>query len=215
MTDFQWEPTRLPPEQTLLLLQAISHPIRSKILRTLVLGEPMRVSDVAAAVGEAPNSVSYHLRQLEKAGITTRVDPVAGHDGRETWWAVPDWHGIRLDIEALHDMPGGPAVLADWDRSNAEETLRLFSMDYALASERTGWDGLSGDGPLRLDREEANALVDGIGALIDRAITQSHAHAEAGDADVHDYDYRIAILPRPDAASDSDSPPADEPAPDR
>ncbi len=214
MTDFQWEPDHPAPERALELLRVLSQPVRAKILRTMVFREPMRVSDIAESVDEAPNSASYHLRQLEKAGIARRVDPAPDRDGRETWWEIPDWNGLSFDMEAVRNLPGGAAVLRAFDEGEAEEILELFSSERLAAVENSGWSLMRADGPLRLTKDEAASVMDRLSEIWEGLVTTSRSH-RAGDPDVRDYDYRIAILPRPDAASDSDSPPADEPAPDR
>ena len=75
-----WIPLRRSPEETMRILKALTNPLRMRILRVLSLGEAMRVSDIARAVDAPANSVSYHLRQLERADIAHRGarDLVAG-----------------------------------------------------------------------------------------------------------------------------------------
>ncbi|ROR72276.1 helix-turn-helix domain-containing protein [Bogoriella caseilytica] len=69
-------------------LKALSHPVRRRLLELLGAVEVARVSTLAEQVGSAPNSVSFHLRALEKAGLARRV-PGQG-DRRESYWeAVP------------------------------------------------------------------------------------------------------------------------------
>lgn len=69
-------------------LKALSHPVRRRLLELLGAVETARVSALAEQVGAAPNSASFHLRALEKAGLARRV-PGQG-DRRESYWqAVP------------------------------------------------------------------------------------------------------------------------------
>jgi len=207
VTEFRFEPQHPAPERALELLRVLSQPVRVKILRAMVDGRAMRVSDVAAAIGEAPNSVSYHLRQLEKAGVARRAEPDPRRDGRETWWTVPDWTGLSLDIGAIRALPGGDAVLRALDQKEAQEVLGLFSVERAEAAEKLeqqGWTGVRADGPLRLTRDEAESLSNETFNLFTRAGQLSRAHGE-GD-DVRDYDYRLAFLPRADPEPDADPP---------
>ena len=201
------EPVPVPAEEAARLLTLLTHPIRSKILRTMVHGEPMRVSDVAQAVGEPANSVSYHMRALEKAGVAQRHVPTEGGDGRETWWVIPDWTGLSFDPASIRQLPGGEAVVAQFEQAEAAQILELFSVARLEATEALGLPGLRADGPLRLTREEAQAFQEGVTALISRAIEASRRHSRAGDDDgerAYAYDYRVAVLAavdQPDAPS--------------
>ncbi|AFV89244.1 HTH_20 multi-domain protein [Acidipropionibacterium acidipropionici ATCC 4875] len=199
MSDSQkrpFEPAHPSPERALELLRAIAHPVRAKILRTMMFGEPMRVSDVAAAVEEPANSVSYHLRQLARAGITRTTEPEDAHDRRETWWVVDDWSGVSIDPGAIRSLPGGGAVLSALDTADASDLADVFSMARAEAAERAGLPALRGDGPLLLTEAEARALVEAVSSLSERARARSREHADAHDADVGRYDLRVAIMPR-------------------
>ena len=198
------EPVSAPAEEAARLLALLTHPIRSKILRTMVHGEPMRVSDVAQAVGEPANSVSYHMRALEKAGVAQRHVPAEGADGRETWWVIPDWKGLSFDPASIRGLPGGEAVIAQFEQTEAAQILELFSMARLEATEALGLPGLRADGPLRLTRAEAQAFQEGVTALISRAIEASRRHSHAGDDDgerAYAYDYRVAAVDQPDATS--------------
>lgn len=198
MTELRFTSDQPAPERALELLRVLSQPVRTKILRAMVNGQAMRVSDVAAAVGEAPNSVSYHLRQLERAGIARHADPAPGRDGRETWWVVPHWKGLSFDIAALRALPGGDAVLHAFDESEAESILDLFSLARSEAADRTGWPGIRADGPLLFTREEADALVEQLVGLINRATEISRGHGANQDSGLRRYDYRLAFLPAAD-----------------
>lgn len=74
------------PQLQLAAMRALSHPVRVRIVVALSDGAPLRTSDVAVAVGIAPNSASFHLRQLEKADVVTRVPAPPEGNRRETWW---------------------------------------------------------------------------------------------------------------------------------
>ena len=50
-------------------LRAIAHPIRQQILEELGLREYGRAADLAAALDQPANAISFHLRTLAKAGL--------------------------------------------------------------------------------------------------------------------------------------------------
>ena len=198
------EPETASGSRAITLLTLLSHPIRSKMLRSMVHGEPMRVSDVARAVGEPANSVSYHMRKLAEAGVAQRCPRQEGDDGRETWWVVPDWKGLDFDPASIRDLPGGQAVVAEFERAEAAEILKLFSLRRIEAAQALGLPALRADGPLQLTRGEAEAFRDGVTALLAEAIDTSRRHSRQGrgqargadgDDEIYTYDYRVALLP--------------------
>lgn len=190
----------VPPEaptRTLEILRALGNPVRMRIVRAMALGNPMRVSDVAAAVGEPANSVSYHLRQLAGAGVVRRVHPEGATDGRETWWSAEDWNGLVVEPSEIADQPGGGPALRAMSALMSSEAAQLFSMERITSSEELGWPGIVANGVLRLTRAEADELTEALGHLMESARATSRAHARAGDEDTHDYDYRLAVLATP------------------
>lgn len=76
-----------PGVDPLPVMRALSHPLRVRILTSLPADRPVRVCDVADAVGIAPNAASFHLKQLEKGGLVARTEGPAGSTKRETWYA--------------------------------------------------------------------------------------------------------------------------------
>ncbi|OBH48661.1 metalloregulator ArsR/SmtB family transcription factor [Mycobacterium mantenii] len=67
------------------LMQMASHPLRWALLTSLASGDH-RVRELAAAVGEPQNLVSYHLRLLRSAGL---VDARRSNfDGRDTYYRL-------------------------------------------------------------------------------------------------------------------------------
>ena len=66
-------------------MRAVSNPTRMRILGLLRVRGAMTVGEIGEAVGVASGSVSYHMRQLERAGLVLQ-DSTAGADGRQRWW---------------------------------------------------------------------------------------------------------------------------------
>jgi len=72
------------------LLRVLAHDLRWAIVRLLARGD-MRVREVVAATGEAPNLITYHLAQLRAAGVVWVRRSTA--DGRDSYYA--------LDLDAV------------------------------------------------------------------------------------------------------------------
>lgn len=199
--DHQYEPEHPSAERALELLKVIAQPVRMKILRTLVLGKPMRVSDVAAAIEEPANSVSYHLRQLDRVGIAHTTEPPDAHDNRETWWVIDNWTGLSITPSQIRALPGGDAVLAALDQVELTDSASLFSIARAEAAETAGTPALRADGIMLLTTQEARDLVDAVDDLLQKAFSVSYRHRKDGDEGVGRYDYRVVVMPALDPAS--------------
>ncbi|AZZ41912.1 ArsR family transcriptional regulator [Acidipropionibacterium jensenii] len=182
-------------ERALAMLKVLTQPVRQKIVRTLMVADAMRVSDIAAAIGEPANSVSYHLRQLARIGVAHTTEPPGDRDSRETWWVIDDWHGMSIAPSQIRALPGGDVVLAALDRVDSPEITSIFSMERAAAAEASGQPGLRMDGPLLLTGEEARELVDAVEALFSAAAATSHRHRLDHDQGVEGFDYRVAVMP--------------------
>ena len=96
-------------------LTALADETRRAILHRLSKGEA-RVTEIAAPFGISLNSVSKHIRILERAGLVKRR--VAGRD-----------HFLSFDPEPLHEV-------GSWvERHRALWTRRLDALEAALRAE--------------------------------------------------------------------------------
>jgi DNA-binding transcriptional ArsR family regulator len=75
---------------------ALAHPLRMDILQQLQMRASARATDLARALGVAPNSVSFHLRQLARFGYV-EPDDTPRSDGRERWWRSTSPDGFRIE----------------------------------------------------------------------------------------------------------------------
>ncbi|GAA1845199.1 ArsR/SmtB family transcription factor [Agromyces salentinus] len=111
-------------------LKSLAHPLRVRIYDELSSYGPFTASGLGERLGESSGSMSYHLRQLERAGLV-REDTTRGK-GRERWWermpgsiAVPDARTLapgsadRLAVKLLEE---------EWFRSR-EQNLREFIVE--------------------------------------------------------------------------------------
>ena len=99
------------------LLHAVADPTRRAILAALS-DKDLRVTDLAAPFAISLNSVSKHIRTLERAGLVTR-----NRIGRE--------HVLSLRPDRLEDI-------ASWvEQTRNAWSLRLAAMD-TLLTERHG-----------------------------------------------------------------------------
>lgn len=93
------------------LMQMASHPLRWALLTELASGDH-RVRELAAALGEPQNLVSYHLRLLRSAGLTDARRSAC--DGRDIYYSLNLTKCAKAFDEAAAALhPGlGPALPA-------------------------------------------------------------------------------------------------------
>lgn len=95
------------------LMQLAAHPLRWALLTELASGDH-RVRELAAAVGEPQNLVSYHLRLLRSAGLVEARR--SSFDGRDTYYwlnLTKCAKAFRESAAALHPaLAPGPATIA-------------------------------------------------------------------------------------------------------
>ncbi|RCG14253.1 ArsR family transcriptional regulator [Streptomyces diacarni] len=146
-------------------LKALAHPLRLRILRRLSVSGPATATTLAAALGENTGTLSYHLRQLERAGFI-EDDPDHSPGGRERWW-----RGVRgLDIrrpEKTDLTAAEAAVIGELDRLRMAEDIELARRYTEEAVDAEGW--MRGSrGLLHLNREELDQFHDAYLDLVQR-----------------------------------------------
>lgn len=95
------QPVRLTDPKA---IRALAHPARLAVLEELASGRQLTATECAEIAGLSPSAMSYHLRNLERAGIVERA-PSTG-DGRERPWRSAGTY-VRVETD---DLPGGTAI---------------------------------------------------------------------------------------------------------
>jgi DNA-binding transcriptional ArsR family regulator len=131
-------------------LRAIAHPTRQRILTELAVLGHARAADLAQAIGEPANSVSFHLRVLAKAGMIAEA-PEHARDRRDRVWANV--------AESYVVDPGSPEVVREVVRPALRWAERLFA-----EANDTGFREDSGSRPDSGSREEDRLFA--ISALV-------------------------------------------------
>ena len=138
------------------MLRAIAHPLRASLLYELYARGSATATDLAEAVGHPVNSVSFHLRQLDKYGLIEDDPDAAGADGRQRWWRPTMAEGLRVSDRELGKTPEGRASLDVFRRNVVAKWQRLVARFFA-DHEETGEVWASSDVPMLLTDEEAKA----------------------------------------------------------
>ena len=86
-------------------MRAVVHPARWRVLQELYAGRALTATHAASLTGLTPSAMSYHLKQLARAGLIERDD---SEDGRERPWRAID-KGFKLS--AKPDAESGSAMM--------------------------------------------------------------------------------------------------------
>lgn len=150
------------------VLKAMAHPVRRELLAALRHMGAGRAADLAAALGEPANRLSFHLRVLADAGLIEEA-PELARDKRDRVWR-PVRGGLTLGSpeDPVKDRELGDAVLAG-----------LVADDHRLLDRVAAWAPryTSGEDPvirgameahsLRLTRERFEELASRVDAVIE------------------------------------------------
>ncbi|MFT8704492.1 ArsR/SmtB family transcription factor [Bifidobacterium aquikefiricola] len=104
-------------------LRALASPVRMRILGLLRVQGKATVGEICEKVGIATGSVSYHLAQLEKAGLVERMEDPDG-DGRKRWW------------RACHRAMAPTSISKQKDGSSLADYLHAVSLTYRQIYDR-------------------------------------------------------------------------------
>ena len=88
-------------------MRALAHPLRMQVLGELRINGPRTAGALAEVFGEAPGTLSYHLRKLAEFGFVEEVPELAA-DRREHWWRAAheytEMHPVAADAPAAERM---------------------------------------------------------------------------------------------------------------
>ncbi len=161
-------------------LRALAHPLRNRLLGLLRLDGPSTATLLGKRVGESSGATSYHLRQLAAYGF---VEELPGHGtGRERWWRarhrMTSWRA-----EEVVGQEGGDEVQDEMTRLQIAGHARVLDAWLAQrASLDPAWTAAASvnDYALRLTPEQALALAEELGAVLDRWLA-THPAAEPAE----------------------------------
>lgn len=180
---------------------AIAHPLRMRLLGELSRRGTARAVDLASALDEPANSVSFHLRQLAKYGVI-QENPDRAENGRERWWRQASDTGFEIDLDAIRGAEGGEMAV---------DILRRVAEGHVLALHRTIHSqpptsdspretpdaerrSISDDFAVRLSDSELAQMRLELAALLDRWTDFSRANADDGHERLAYYGVVMAAL---------------------
>jgi DNA-binding transcriptional ArsR family regulator len=174
-------------------LRAIANPVRQRILMQLSVVGHARAADLAEAIGQPANSVSFHLRVLAKAGLIVEAPEHARDKRDRVWTNVAETFQIRSNSPAAGTAILRPALRWISDVFSFEERDDGTARRQFLLT------------TLLLTKDEADEMAQELSALIDRWSQENLAKARE-DADVPRGTYQVVTVlgPRDDTPADDD-----------
>jgi DNA-binding transcriptional ArsR family regulator len=153
-------------------LKSLAHPLRVRIYDELSSYGPMTASGLAERLGESSGATSYHLRQLERAGLV-REDESRGK-GRERWW---ERRPGSIAIPDARELPPGSSerravrfLEEEWYRTR-EQNVREFMAEGDSVFGPEWLDIATSDTiNLRLTPDQLQALVTDIDLVLAKYI---------------------------------------------
>jgi len=189
-------------------LEALSSPARLEVVEGLQVVGPSSVAELARRLGRAADSLYYHLRELERAGVVEvcgRTPAPRGHGGRR---------GAIYRIAA--EVVGGDVASGDEPGGSGRERAALGAMASAILrlTERNVGLSLTGPAPRRpgpgfedlphVQRTKAwltSTELDELGALVAQVEDFLRARADPGPGERSLCALTFALTTVPDNAS--------------
>lgn len=156
-------------------LKALSHPTRLRILTVMSDTKLVTVGQIAEQLGESAGTVSYHLKQLEKAGFVTQTPSPDGDNRRSCWLAAQS----RLEINADAAVDSAMATTMDQVSSTfrQEAWQRYRSASDNLPKQWTD-PTVTSSSVLRLTSEEYARMSQELRELFNTWTSRNLAHEE-------------------------------------
>lgn len=108
------------------MLRAIAHPVRLKLLNSLVLQGPATATELAERVEDTPANCSWHLRQLARFGFIEEAADLPYKGRNRPWRWVP-----------VANRWGSPDESPEMAAASAEVTSTLLGM---VLAEHNAWE---------------------------------------------------------------------------
>lgn len=201
--DDRGEPKRIADPRA---LKALAHPMRMRIIGELATRGSCRAADLAKALGEPANSVSFHLRQLARYGLVAE-DREHGTDKRERWWRTPSEQGFIVNLDELRKLPGGSQAVGVFEQVTEGSAHALVSLAFSRidAPEDTARSWVNDFG-LHLSREEIGEFLDEQWEFIMRWMKRSRELSHSDDGvERHTYFSMVFGAPLDEVLGDTGS----------
>jgi predicted transcriptional regulator len=120
-------------------LRALTHPVRLALLEALDLEGPLTATQAGEVIGEAPNTCSFHFRQLAKYGLIEEAGQAPGHARP---WRLKTWEVRLPDLYDTSDTAAAARALKGLARERY--FARAAAFEESRASYPAAWQEAAG-----------------------------------------------------------------------
>lgn len=162
------------------MLKAMSHPLRRRILELMHENVPRRAADLSELLDAPANSVSFHLRQLARAGLIVEA-PEHARDKRDRVWIAAGGYLVPTPAE-----PVGPEDELVLRAFIDQEALDLHDVIARVVAWVPDWSSgrekrpraMIQTGLLELTDEDMHWLSDRLRELMEQATERAQRPAD-------------------------------------
>ncbi|GAA5144688.1 hypothetical protein GCM10025768_00780 [Microbacterium pseudoresistens] len=172
---------------TSAMLKAYANPLRRRILKHFAQHEFVRAADIAAALDEPANKVSFHLRVLADAGLIQEA-PERARDRRDRVWTPIRGSLTLADREhGVSDVALGNVVLAGILEDHEALVRRIVARmpEYFAGSPTLEERSCFSEMNTRLTPTAFEKLIGDISALVEDARVASQDDPDARPFEIH------------------------------
>lgn len=143
-------------QMTTAMLKAYAHQLRRAIMRELNTRPYARAVDLAETLGESPNKLGFHLKQLAAAGLIEQA-PEFARDTRDRVWRA-SVRQLRLGTQEA-DREKAVALVRNLEAEHTALSARAFAAVSAHTAGQGGpLRGAFGTATIKLTEAEFKAL---------------------------------------------------------
>lgn len=171
---------------TTAMLKAYANPLRRRILKHFAQNEFVRAADLASALDEPANKISFHLRVLADAGLIEEA-PDQARDRRDRVWTPMKGPFTIADKDSgVSDVALGNIVVAGMVEDHEALVRRIMSRmpEYFAGSDLEGRSCFL-ELNTRLTPTAFEKLMDDFSTLVEQACEDSKGDPEARPFEIH------------------------------
>lgn len=125
---------------TTAMLKVFANPLRRDMMRVFSKREFLRAADIAEALGQPANKISFHLRVMADAGLIIEA-PEHARDGRDrVWTPIKESLDVGGPATSPEDAALTTAVLTALADDHIELTRRIVARSIAALGTGEGDD---------------------------------------------------------------------------
>ncbi len=179
-------------------VKALAHPLRMRILETLVASDPMTTKQVAEALGEKPTRLYHHVDKLEKVGLIRLTYTRQNRGATEKYYEAIA-RSFRAGAELFSDDSTGeqeaafvPMIRTVFDNTT-NELMRLVTANKSARLIED--EGILSYCEIHLSQEEVDEFQQKLQDVLEHLQGSEDSAASLDDENLRKYRLTLAYYP--------------------